>query len=332
MNQEKRIPIKIFWKQDQLRVVWINIGEVRFTEPFFDDTIRRCRSSIPGQVMTETGSDELLKYGSEIPTIYPTGFVFHMSRCGSTLIAQMLAASEKNIVLAEASPIDDVLRIEGIEEEQRGELLGAVINSLAQKRHLEEERLFIKFDSWSIYHLPFILKLFPGLPWMFLYRDPIEVMVSHSRKMGMHMVPGLLPSEVFGLDAEQVKNMSFNEYGANVLHSICSNAIVNYEKCKNGVLINYLQLPEVMSSLLSDHFNVKLNNEELLAMLEASKIYSKDSLGSVFKSDSEEKRKSADDALIKLVDLKLKPVYDRLEPANPLRGENIAAVKILPAT
>lgn len=40
------------------------------------------------------------------PTGYlePTGFVFHMSRCGSTLTANLMGASPYNLVYSESKP------------------------------------------------------------------------------------------------------------------------------------------------------------------------------------------------------------------------------------
>ena len=40
----------------------------------------------------------------------PSLFLFHVSRCGSTLISQMLAALPQNVVISEAGPMDAILR------------------------------------------------------------------------------------------------------------------------------------------------------------------------------------------------------------------------------
>src|SRR5438874_313448 len=40
----------------------------------------------------------------------PSGLIFHMSRCGSTLVSQMLAALPANIVVSEAPPIDAIVQ------------------------------------------------------------------------------------------------------------------------------------------------------------------------------------------------------------------------------
>ncbi|CAN0474150.1 unnamed protein product [Discosporangium mesarthrocarpum] len=41
----------------------------------------------------------------------PSGFVFHMSRCGSTLMANLLGSSASNLVYSESRPPADVVSI-----------------------------------------------------------------------------------------------------------------------------------------------------------------------------------------------------------------------------
>ena len=45
---------------------------------------------------------DLLDQAAAEPGIDPTGFIFHLARCGSTLVSQMLAALPEHIVLSEA--------------------------------------------------------------------------------------------------------------------------------------------------------------------------------------------------------------------------------------
>ena len=56
-----------------------------------------------------------------------------MSRCGSTLVSQMLAASAANLVVAEAPPIDQVIRLGG-GPDQTAERLRAIVAAIAQPR------------------------------------------------------------------------------------------------------------------------------------------------------------------------------------------------------
>ena len=90
---------------------WCRLGGRRFTQPFFDETISACLQR-PFNLLFRrlTPIDALLEWQERSPAVPPSGFIFHMSRCGSTLAARMLAASPRNIVLSEADPIDSVLR------------------------------------------------------------------------------------------------------------------------------------------------------------------------------------------------------------------------------
>ncbi len=128
-----------------------------------------------------------------------------MSRCGSTLLSQMLAALPEHVVLSEAGPLDTVLQLHfrepSVTDEERIGLLRAMMSALGQPRTGRERRLFVKLDSWHTLHLPLIRRAFPGVPWIFLFRNPVEVLVSHRRLRGGQALPGVLPPELFGLRA-----------------------------------------------------------------------------------------------------------------------------------
>ena len=94
---------------------WCHLGVERFTDPFFDQTIgRRLREPFCLLFRHRTPIDALIDRAAVHPGLRPAGFIFHMSACGSTLIAQMLAAQEKSVVISEADPIDSVLRRPGL--------------------------------------------------------------------------------------------------------------------------------------------------------------------------------------------------------------------------
>src|SRR5439155_24789392 len=145
----------------------------------------------------QTPIEVLAELQAAEPGIPPTGFIFHMSRCGSTLISQMLAALPQNVVVSEAGPVDAVLRArfqapDLPEREQIGWLQG-IVSALGRRRTGEESHFFVKLDAWHTLDLPLIQRAFPDVPWLFLYRNPVEVMVSHARQPGSQLVPGMLP-------------------------------------------------------------------------------------------------------------------------------------------
>ena len=117
----------------------------------------------------------------------------------------MFASLEKNIVLSEPSPVESVLRANAynpaVTDEQRSTWLRWLLMAFGRKRTDAEKHYFIKFDSWTTLEMGLILEAFPGVPWVFLYRDPLEVLVSQMNQRSAQMIPGtighLLPG--FGL-------------------------------------------------------------------------------------------------------------------------------------
>src|SRR5688572_3417330 len=120
--------------QKSLAVVWCRIGRTRFSAPFFEQTIDEAlRRPFNVLFQQHTSIDELCSLVDEQPGLQPDGFIFHMSRCGSTLVSQMLAASPANLVISEAAPIDAVLRAHlrdrSISDEQRIDWLRSIISA-----------------------------------------------------------------------------------------------------------------------------------------------------------------------------------------------------------
>ena len=129
------------------------------------------------------------------PGLAPSAFIFHASRCGSTLISQMLAQLDNHIVISEPPPLDALLRSDlppsNVVPPSKG-----CCPPMDSVGSVSEQRLVIKLDAWNIGELPLLRECFPETPWLFLYRDPLEIAVSHLRRPGMHMVPGMIGASV----------------------------------------------------------------------------------------------------------------------------------------
>ena len=76
-------------------------------------------------------------------------------------------------------------------EDERLEWLRWMVEVLGRPR-AQEKHYIIRFDARNIIDLPLIRRAFPNVPWVFVYRDPIEVMVSHLDRRGAHTIPGAL--------------------------------------------------------------------------------------------------------------------------------------------
>ena len=142
----------------ELTIDWAWFGDRRLTEPFYEDAVAAVRNAGP---LVSTALTHLAGWSDRAASLEPTGLIFHMSRCGSTLASQMLAASAANVVVSEAGPIDAVVRLEAGDDE-RVELLRAMVAALGQVRNVGEARYFLKLDSGTPARCRCSGRRFPG--------------------------------------------------------------------------------------------------------------------------------------------------------------------------
>ena len=159
----------------------------------------------------------------------PSGFVFHGSRCGSTLVSGMLASVPQFLVLSEPLPVDDLLRANAAEAD-KVRWLRSLVSALGRRRHGDERAFVLKLDAWSALDLAIVRHAFPDVPWVFLFRRPVQVLASHFRQRGAHMVPGAIDPELFGLDRESIAAMPPEEYCARVLAAIFRSALEHRDR------------------------------------------------------------------------------------------------------
>ncbi|GAB4191475.1 MAG: hypothetical protein OHK0022_05210 [Roseiflexaceae bacterium] len=310
------LPIRLYWASALPMVDWCYLGDQRLTHPFFEQTIAAALQH-PFQALFrhQTPIDTLVELAEARPGVPPAGFIFHLSRCGSTLISQMLAALPQHLVLSEPPPLNAVLgmrrRDPQISEEQQIRWLRALVGGLCQPRSGQEHRAFIKFDSWHTLDLPLIRRAFPDIPWIFLYRDPVEVLVSHQTMPGMQMIPGAMQPDPFGIQMPITSAEALLEYGAAVLEQICAAALA-YTGPEQGVLVNYTQLPVAVETVVAPLFGLQPTAKEWAVMRAATRVHAKDPHRS-FVPDAKDKQRAAPEDLRRIVERRAGPQYARLE-------------------
>lgn len=241
---DNRVPIA--FDQQKMKLTWAFSAGHHFTKPFFQDSISALkRQNAP---MRLTSTDELLYLYSTISKEQrkPGLFIFHVSRCGSTLISQMLAQSDKSVVYSEPPILDQILSSDLSVNEKR-DLLMAVVWSL--NANSKDDRIVsIKWDSWHLYFVELIFQAFPTTPVIFLYRNPIEVLYSHQKRRGIQMVPGLLRKDVFSI--KDVPAYDLDRYAVKVLEFLFQ-WMLGKSRSENVYLLNYNELPDGLFQLLS---------------------------------------------------------------------------------
>jgi hypothetical protein len=287
-------------------IEWCWMDGLTFDEPFFADTVERAlRRPFSLLFPRETPMDAL--DGIE-PGLEPNGFLFHASRSGSTLIAGLLASVPQHLVLSEPLPVDGVLRARATEAE-RVRWLRGIVAALGRLRRGDERAYVVKLDAWSIRSFGLVRRAFPHVPCAFIFRDPLQILVSHFRGRGAHMVPGAIDPGLFGLDAASVLRMPPEEYCARVLASIYRSALDHRDDL--ALLVDYRELPDAVFDRILAEFGLECDAPELARMRELAAFDAKEPR-LYFNADSEAKEATAAPALRAAVDRWARPVYEEL--------------------
>jgi len=271
------IPYKLFFEEKEPLCRWLFVGENEFTEPFFDETILKCRADGPNRSMKSVSSLEVLPALSEsIEAIKPSAFIFHISRCGSTLACQLLSLNPCNIVLSEVPFFDELLRyrIGGSEEYSPG-LLKAAISFYGMKRKNNQDRLVIKTDSWHIFFYSRLRKLYPGVPFILLYRRPDEVDRSQQKRKGMQAVPGLIEPELFGFDKNDIDHIPREEYMFKVLEKYFAAFLNILKKDPLAFPINYNEGAIAIVKKIAALSGILITGDEIKKMQQRAHYHAK---------------------------------------------------------
>ena len=230
-------------------VDWAIVAEP-FLEPFFEQTADRAMRHPFNRVFARgTALGVLGQLGAKEPPLAPAGFVFHMSRCGSTLVAQMLAALSSSIVVSEAQPLDAIValyRAGRLSEDDAVLMLRGALSALARPRR-GEHSLFVKFHASHVHELPLIARAFPNVPWVFLFREPRAVLRSQAQTLG---------AEAFGGETGVVPN---EELAAAVLAGFCD-AALRYAARGRSSFVEYARLPDAVFDEVLPLFGVRLDD------------------------------------------------------------------------
>ncbi|WP_454865245.1 sulfotransferase family protein [Pseudomonas rhizophila] len=290
LNLDGWLPIRVWQGAGQWRVDWCWFGEARLSQPFFGDAVEHAlRLPFNQAFRRQTALSALDQWRQQSPGLPPSAFIFHASRCGSTLISQMLAQLDDHIVISEPPPLDTLLRSDMVHADHRVALRG-LMSAYGQRRRGMEQRLVIKLDAWNIGELALLRECFPDTPWLFVYRDPLEIAVSHWRRPGMHMVPGMIGTSV--LD----DGLPFGGQEDFIARRLGRLLQAGLEHCHEfaGLAVNYAELPDAMAGRLAVFFG--LNDAQRRQVFAMTGQHAKQP-GQAFAGDSEDKRREASSRL-----------------------------------
>jgi Aspartyl/Asparaginyl beta-hydroxylase len=297
------MPIRISFHESKPMATWIYAPDHRFIEPFFEDNVRTClRNPFTALFQRE------MPLGPPDAAIRPQGFIFHMSRCGSTLISRSLAAAESTFVMSEPAPLDDII------QENRPEWLEWIVSALGRTRAGAPTSYLIKLDAWHIRALPMFRAVFPEVPWIFVYRDPMEVLVSQLRQPGLQASPGAMDPAILGLDAADITGLTRLQWCVRVLDGFMR-AALSFRDDPTGMFINYLELPGAICGRIAGHFALELTSSDE-ARVEAATLRDAKNPQVEFVDDHAAKRKEAESLTPDATLQALRDLYRQLDEAS----------------
>eukprot|EP00542_Grammatophora_oceanica_P006172 CAMPEP_0194065416 /NCGR_PEP_ID=MMETSP0009_2-20130614/85457_1 /TAXON_ID=210454 /ORGANISM="Grammatophora oceanica, Strain CCMP 410" /LENGTH=339 /DNA_ID=CAMNT_0038718257 /DNA_START=74 /DNA_END=1090 /DNA_ORIENTATION=+ len=181
---------------------------------------------------------------TKVHSLKEAGFIYHESRSGSTLAANMITVAdpEANRVYSEPLPLSNAA-MTGNEK-----LVRDVMYMLGRSNNFNEKRVFYKMRSTLTRHMSLMPQ---DVPWIFLYRKPEEVILSHFDPTEIDKIvclssrnkPHKHEIEMAAQFGKEHESLSQSGICAMRLYSIVQSAIDEHNRTKNGYFLNYESLP-----------------------------------------------------------------------------------------
>jgi hypothetical protein len=317
------------------------------TVPMFRDLLSHSACSDPFQVdlkkvaylARERDKEVQQNDNEDVPKVLNfTAAAFHESRCGSTLVANSMIAMDpqKHRTYTESAPPKSALtnicgaNFEFCNEEQSAKLFQDVIYMMSRTDDPTEERVFFKFQSVTSRYLSTFQSAFPHVPWMYIYRDPVQVMMSHVKDDPQLKRAICTASRMRGRQPQDIRDIAIrhgyhdsvdllpSQYCAAHLASLTESAVNNLNDM--AIPVNYDHLPSILwEKIMPKLFGRPLSQQEINNLETVSHDYSKGRgrRAGEFKGDSEEKAHAASDAIKEAAEEFLQESYDTLNSFQP---------------
>jgi hypothetical protein len=242
---ESYLPQRLIFSGSRPEVEWIATDGSDYHEPFFEETLRRL-SRLPenaGGVRRRTSVDAL---EATSDAAAPAVFIFHVSRCGSTLVSRLLGALHETVTVSEPPVLDDILRAHGripsATDADRIAWLKGAVGALCRPNGTTR-RGVVKLDAWHLFELPLVRAAFPDVPFVFVYRQPIEVLVSLMRVPSMAMIRGTVTHKQMRMSVEQRDMLGPVDLAAAILGAYYREAHTHAEQL---LPLAYDELPDIL--------------------------------------------------------------------------------------
>lgn len=312
-------PIRLYIANGQVMVDWMRLLDEPLRQPFFQQSIQgELRRPFHLAFRRQTPLADLLTWHAQSPGMDPSLVIFHVSRCGSTLVTQALAESPHHLQLSEPGPVDFLLRQAVpsglLDEAQAIRALRAWAGAWAQRCDEASpalESMSIKLDAWNTDKADLVVQAWPAARWLFLAREPLSVLVSQMRERAFFLVPGALGSSWDGLSLQELALMPPELYCARVLGSIYASMVRNVAPGRT-LLLDHTDLPVAIEARILGHMRWQPEADDLARMRERVTRHGKHPQ-QMYVPDTETKHSMASQQLQSLTAQWITPHYQALQ-------------------
>jgi hypothetical protein len=242
-----------------------------------------------------------------------SALIFHLSRCGSTLVSRLLARLPGALVVAEPRPVNTLLLADpaalGVDEAAR--LLRLLVRALGRRRFGDERHYVLKLSSWNLARLDLFRRAFPGAKLIWVQRSPLDVMASVLADPPSWMALRRAPVEaerLFALGAAELARLNDASFCALVLGSLLAVAAA----AEDMMIVDYRELPDAVWARIAPAIGAAPGADDIARLGEEARYYAKDPGRRLFSGDRAD-RPALPETLRAFVAERMQPFYDALD-------------------
>jgi hypothetical protein len=274
-------PVALSLAHGELAIDWGDLRGVRFKEPFLHQTFE-CWAAQDPAPLVRSGRDMLEALDAE-PSLDPALVIFHMSRCGSTLLSRLLSRLIGVLAVSEPAPVNSLLLAKDMATPSSLRLL---VRALGRKRFDDERHYVLKLSSWNVTRASLFRRAFPAARFIWLQREPDAVVASL-----LADPPGWLklrhdPAAVramFGIDEAAPDDGSFCVQAVGSL-------LAAAQKLRPDLVLDYADLPDAAWTEAAPLAGLAPDADDIAGLEREARFAAKDPVPRLFAAASEARR------------------------------------------
>ncbi|MDO8653367.1 MAG: hypothetical protein Q7R66_14370 [Undibacterium sp.] len=291
------VPGELVWLNGRPLLKMVEITEESLSLPFWSQTLA-AKIRVAGLISLDESGPEFHA------AMTLGGFVYHFNRCGSTLVSNVFSALNSCISISEPFVFQQLLDSSHGTLKQRVNWLRQLMALHLDALAAYADYLVIKWPGLMALYIADIESAFPRVPTIFLYRNPVEVLVS--ARLNPLGNTDIVKEVHLGLPLlKNINDYSPLERTAKLMANMCRHVLLS----SNIKLLDYACLPDAIWTHVAPYFNIHLSPSDVLTMRECGRFHSKShKKNKIFSDDAWTKRAMANEDELRVSNEIIEPV------------------------